>query len=87
MIIKNKGLCTGVCLGQARCQLSQSVAAPRPPTARESSPRTPQRYPRTRDRLWSLSSPTRSLHAYNDDATLSILATTTLKITIHLLSY
>ena len=31
MIIKNKGLYTGACLGQARCQLSQSVAALGPP--------------------------------------------------------
>ena len=31
VIIKNKGLCTGAYLGQAWCQLSQSVAAPGPP--------------------------------------------------------
>ena len=71
MIITNKGLCTGACLGQARCQLSQSVAAPGPPPAQE-SPRTPRRSPRTRDRRRSLSPPTRSLHLCDDDATLSI---------------
>ena len=27
VIIKNKGLCTGACLGQARCQLSLLVVA------------------------------------------------------------
>ena len=72
VIIKNKGLCTGACLGQARCQLSQLVAAPESPPTRESPPHTPRRSPRTRDHLWSLSPPTRSLHAYDNDATLSI---------------
>ena len=40
---------------------------------------SPPHTPRTRDRRWSRSPPTRSLHACDDDATLSILATTTLK--------
>ena len=83
MIIKNKGLCTGTCLGQVRCQLSQSVAAPGPPPARESPPRTP----RTHDRRWSRSPPTRSLHACDDDATLSMYAIATLKIRIRVQSY
>ena len=72
MIIKNKGLCTGACLGQARCQLSQLVVAPGPPPTRESPPHTPRRSPRTRDRRWLRTPPTRSLHACDDDATLSI---------------
>ena len=42
MIIKNKELCTGACLGQAQCQLSQLVAALGPPPARESPSRTPR---------------------------------------------
>ena len=57
-----------------RCQLSQLVAAPGPPPARESPPRTPQRSPRTRDRRWSRSPPTRSLYACDDDdATIQYL--------------
>ena len=51
------------------------------------SPRTPRRSSRTRDRRWSLSPPTRSLHACDDDATLSISATTILNLRIHLLSH
>ena len=43
-----------------------------PPPARESPPHTPRRSPRTRDRRWSRSPPTRSLHTHDDDATLSI---------------
>ena len=62
------------------------MAALGPPPARESPPRTPRRSPRTRDHLRSLSPPTRSLHACNDDATLSIYATTTIKIRILILS-
>ena len=38
MIIKNKGLCIGACLGQAWCELSQSVVALGPPPTRESPP-------------------------------------------------
>ena len=75
------------CLGQARCQLSQSVVAPGPPPTRGSPPRTPRSPPHTRDRRWSRSPPTHSLHACNGDATLSIYATATLKTRIHMLSY
>ena len=85
MIIKNKGLYTGACLGQARYQLSQSVAVSGPPPVRESSPRTPRRSPQTSDHR-SRSPPTRSLHACDDDATFSIYATT-LKIRMRILSY
>ena len=80
------GLCTGACLGQVWCQLCQSVAALGPPPTRESPPRTPRRSPQTHDRRWSRSPSTRSLHAYDDDATLSISATT-LKIRIHMVNY
>ena len=52
-------------LGQAWCQLSQLVAALGPPPA-------PPRTPRTRDLRLSRSPPTRSLHACDNDATLSI---------------
>ena len=64
------GYAPGLALG--RHGLSQLVAAPGPPPARESSPRTPRRSPQTRDCQWSRSPPTRSLHAYDDDATLNI---------------
>ena len=57
---------------QAWCQLIQSSVASGPPPTRESPPRTPRRSPQTHDRLWSLFSPTRSLHACDDGATLSI---------------
>ena len=87
MIIKNKGLCTGACLGQARCQLSQSVAASGPPPTQESPPRTPRKSSQTRDRRWSRYSSTHSLHACNDDTTPSIYATSTLKIRIRILNY
>ena len=54
--------------------------APRPPPTQGPSPRTlGLRRSRT--------PPTYSLHACDDDATLSIFATTTLKIRIHILSY
>ena len=59
---------------QARCQLIQSSVASGPPPTRESPPRTTQRSPRTHDRWWSRSPPTRSLHACDDDATVSISA-------------
>ena len=62
------------------------MVAPGPPPTRGSPPRTLQLPPRTHDLRWSRSPPTRSLHACDDDATLSISATTLLKIRIHLLS-
>ena len=70
-----------------RYQLSQSVAASGPPPTQESPPRTPRKSSQTRDRRWSRSSPTRSLHACDHDATLSILDATTLKIRIRMLSH
>ena len=81
VIIQNKGYAPGLALGRRGVSSAQSVEAPGPP------PHTPQSPPRTHDLRWSRSSPTRSLHACDDDATLSILATTTLKIRIHMLSY
>ena len=60
---------------------------PGPPPTQGSPTRTPRSPPHT-PALWrSQTPPTRSLHACNDDATLSMLATTTLKIRIHMLSY
>ena len=65
---------------------SQSVAAPRPSPA-QGSPRTPRSPPRTRGLRWSRSPSTHSLRACNDDVTLSILATATPKIRIHMVNY
>ena len=67
-----------------RCQLSQSVVAPGPPPTRGPPPYTIQSPLRTPAHPQSRTPPTRSLHACNDDATLSILAIAALKITIHL---
>ena len=82
-----KGLYTGACFRQAGCQQSQSLVAPGLPPVRESPPRTLQSPPHIPARPRSRTPPMRSLHACNDDTTLSILATTALKITIHLPSY
>ena len=67
--------------------LSQSPVAPRLPPIREPPPRTPRSPPHILALRRSRTPPTRSLHACNDDATLSILATETLNIRIHMLSY
>ena len=75
------------CLVKAGCQLCQSVVAPGPPPTQESPPHTPRSPPRTRGLRWSRSPPTRSLHACDDDTTLSILATTTPKIRKHMVNY
>ena len=69
------------------CQQSQQLMAPGLPPAREPPPRTPRSPPLTPARPRSRTPPTRSLHACNDDATLSIYATTTLKLRIHVQSY
>ena len=58
-----------------------------PPPTQGPPPRTPRSPPRTHGLRWSQSPPTRSLHACDDDATLSITTAATLKITIHLSSY
>ena len=58
-----------------------------PPPAQGPPPCTPRSPPHTPTLRWSRTPPIHSLHACNDDATLSILATTTLKIRIHMLSY
>ena len=63
------------------------MAAPESPPTRESPPHTPRRSPRTRDRRWLRTPPTRSLHACDDDATLSIQATATFKLRMPIPSY
>ena len=58
------------CLGQADCQLSQSVMAPGPSPAQGPPPHTPWLLPRTPTLQRSQTSPTRSLYVYNNDATV-----------------
>ena len=58
-----------------------------PPPTQGPPTHTPRSPPHTPALRRSRTPPTRSLHACNDDATLSIWATTTLKIRIYMLSY
>ena len=60
------------------------MMAPGPPPTQGPPPRTPRSPPRTPIIRRPRTLPTRSLHACNDGATLSIKATATLKIRIHL---
>ena len=63
------------------------MMAPGPPPIQGPPPHTPRSPLRTSALQRARTPPTRSLHACNDDATLNILATTTLKIRMHMLSY
>ena len=72
---------TGGLLAMSVVGGSEASPVRRPP------PHTPQSPPRTPAPRWSRTPPTCSLHACSDDATLSMLATTALKLRIHLLSY
>ena len=63
------------------------MTTPGPPPTQGPPPHTPRSPLHTPAFRWSQTPPTRSLLACNDEATLSILATATLKIRIHMLSY
>ena len=77
---------TGAC-GPYNLGGSTTLVALGLPPIREPPPRTPRSPPRIPAPRRSRTPPTRSLHACNDDATLNIMATTVLKIRIHLLSH